>query len=50
MYIYIWKCYFLVFCFVYILSSAYQNIFDPLPVLIREASWPPLIDLIIAEQ
>ena len=32
------------------LSSLYQNIFDPLPVLIREASGPPLIDLVIAEQ
>ena len=50
MYIYIWKCYFLVFCFIYILSSVFQNIFAPLPVLIGETSWPPLIDLVVAEQ
>ena len=33
-----------------ILSNLYQNIFDPLPVLIREASGPPLIDLVVAER
>ena len=32
------------------LSYFYQNIFDPLPVLIREASGPPFIDLVVAEQ
>ena len=32
------------------LFSFYQNIFDSLPVLIRETSGPPLIDLVVAEQ
>ena len=32
------------------LSSFYQNIFDPLPVLIGETSGPSLIDLVVAEQ